>query len=167
MNLIELPKISYELVGTDVSSNLSDYKNAASELVKQAQIEPETDQDFADAELQIKAIDSGKKKLQAIKAAFLSETGQISDFIDSVDEIISSFGAASLARKKQVKAKKDSTKTAIISDSSAIARNIINEANKTLCGNYIVPSFDFETALKGKRTIESLVKAANDELNSF
>ena len=164
------PVITFQVTGTELTSNID---QVLPMIRDRAQFEMkrvlETDQDFANKDLLNK---DTKKARAAIKETVAKAEGEfvsysefaaIASQLDDVLQKMQSHG------EKQVKQAKDAKKKAI-EDSGHLARNIlINECNSKIAPmelQNIVDGLspDFKTAMKNKRTIESLQCAVDDEV---
>ncbi|HAS3166422.1 TPA: homogentisate 1,2-dioxygenase [Vibrio cholerae] len=159
----DLPAVSYKINGLAIISNLDEYKAKALELVEQSKRKLETDQDFANAESMVKSFKSAEDKLDQISKAVRHEVESIDTFVKDLGFIGENIRQARLALDKQVKTRKEEIKTEMVVKARNELATIVNEASRQYAVNFNI-SADFANAIKGKRNIESMQSAINDEL---
>lgn len=161
------PLITFEVAGTQITSNVKDVLVA---ITERAEIEVnrklDTDQDFADKDKLNKATKAARASLTKLvndvqgKFVSYSEFAVVAADIDVVLQQMQSKG------EKQVKQAKEAKKNLIkitaekeVADFSASVDKLINPIRITAVYTAGVP--DFDLAMKGKRTIESLQNAVD------
>ncbi|MGI2931914.1 lambda-exonuclease family protein [Vibrio fluvialis] len=159
----DLPAINYKMNGLSLNSNLSEYKAKALDLVEQSKKKLETDQDFANAESMVKVFKSAEDKLSLMSQQVLGEVESIDTFVKDLGFISENIRQARLALDKQVKSRKEEIKTELVMKAKAEIQELVNEASAKYNVAFSVKS-DFAAAIKGKRNIESMRSAINDEL---
>ncbi|EKO3685638.1 YqaJ viral recombinase family protein [Vibrio metschnikovii] len=159
----DLPAVTYKMNGLAIISNLDEYKVKALELVEQSKKKLETDQDFANAENMVKVFKSAEDKLGLMSQQVLGEVESIDSFVKDLGFISENIRQARLALDKQVKSRKEEIKTELVLSAKNEVQQLINEASTKYNAPFNV-KFDFAAAIKGKRNIESMQSAINDEL---
>ncbi|HDV5541050.1 TPA: YqaJ viral recombinase family protein [Vibrio cholerae] len=159
----DLPAVSYKMNGLAIISNLDEYKAKALELVEQSKKKLETDQDFANAESMVKIFKSAEDKLGLMSQQVLGEVESIDTFVKDLGFIGENIRQARLALDKQVKTRKEEIKTEMVVKARNELATIVNEASRQYAVNFNI-SADFANAIKGKRNIESMQSAINDEI---
>ncbi|ENI4487204.1 homogentisate 1,2-dioxygenase [Vibrio fluvialis] len=159
----DLPVISYKMNGLALASNLDEYKSKALELVEQSKKKLETDQDFANAESMVKVFKSAEDKLGLMSQQVLGEVESIDKFVKDLGFISENIRQARLGLDKQVKLRKEEIKTDIVVAAKNELNTLINEASAKFNVTFNITA-DFAGAIKGKRNIESMRSAINDEL---
>lgn len=161
----ELPAVTYKMDGLALSSNLKAFESQALALIEKSKQPLETDNDFATAETLVKVFKSAEDKLASIAEQVLGEVQDIDQFTKDLRHIQEQMRQARLATDKQVKAEKDRRRIEIINKAQHDLSNHIQAQQAKLDG-YSLPQYkaDFAGAMKGRKTIESLQSAANDEL---
>lgn len=166
------PLITYQVTGTEISSNIADCLDI---ITQRSQVEMtrvlETDQDFADKDqlnkATIKARASLKTMLKEVESKFVSysEFATVAAQIDVVMQKMQSHG------EKQVKKAKADKKQAIEDAGIRQVINHIDEINKVInpigLSSLMNCLMDFESAMKNKRTIESLQNAVDEVVAQF
>lgn len=160
----DLPAINYKMNGLALESNLEAYKQAATDLVKLSEKPLESDQDFADAEARQKVFTKAEKDIKDACDRVMGEIDSIDTFVKDMRFISEQIRQARLAEGKQIKARKEELREEILNKVNQEASKALNEAMAKV--NAKLPNINFDpfTAMKGKRTIESLQDAADTEV---
>jgi putative phage-type endonuclease len=160
----DLPAINYKMNGLALESNLEAYKQAATDLVALSEKPLETDQDFADAEARQKVFTKAEKDIKDACDRVMGEIDSIDTFVKDMRFISEQIRQARLAEGKQIKARKEELREEILNKANQEASKALNEAMAKV--NAKLPNINFDpfTAMKGKRTIESLQDAADTEV---
>lgn len=160
-----LPALVVELTGQVTSSNLPAFKETVLARINAVSTELSSDQDFADAEATVKFFDKGEKQLKAVKQQALDQTATIADLFKTIDDLTDAMRTKRLALNKLVKEKKEQIRTNIILFAKEALANHISQLEAAMNG-YRLPSMnaDFAGAIKGKKTVNSIKSAADDEL---
>ena len=160
-----LPALAIEITGRVTSSNLQTYKASAQQFIDAISTDLQTDQDFADAEQNVKACKKAEEALEHEKQRALNQTADISELLNELERIKSQFASKRKELDKQVKSRKEQIKMEIIRDYSNQLQEHIQQINDSL-GLVTLPRIesDFAGALKNKRTINSLHENASQEL---
>lgn len=160
-----LPALLIQVTGAVTASNLPEYKAHALEVFKGINRTLATDQDFATAESTVKWCADVESRLAAAKEHALSQTATIDALFKTIDDISAEARRTRLELDKLVKARKEEIRGEIVAGGVAALRKHIDELNAAMPADYMpkVPA-DFAGAIKGKRTVDSLRSAVNDEL---
>lgn len=160
-----LPTIVYKLYGLALTSNLDEYKQAALQLVESSKKPLETDQDFANCEMQIKAFREAEQRIKVIRAQVVGEVLDIDKFQRELGDIGELFRQAALNREKQVKSRKDAIKQEIFQKAQRTFEAHVIGLNQKLGYDYMpaIPLHLNEVS-KGLKTRSSLENAVNTEL---
>lgn len=160
-----LPALLIQVTGAVTASNLPEFKANALEVFKGINRTLTTDQDFATAESTVKWCADVESRLAAAKEHALSQTATIDELFRTIDDISAEARRTRLELDKLVKARKEEIRGEIVAGGIAALRKHIDELNAAMPADYMpqVPA-DFAGAIKGKRTVESLRSAVNDEL---
>lgn len=160
-----LPALLIQVTGAVTASNLPEYKAHALEVFRGINRTLTTDQDFATAESTVKWCADVESRLAAAKDHALSQTATIDELFRTLDDISAEARRTRLELDKLVKARKEEIRGEIVAGGVSALREHIASLNARLGKPYMpqVPA-DFAGAIKGKRTVESLRGAVNDEL---
>jgi predicted phage-related endonuclease len=161
-----LPAVSVRLEGKlAVVSNLPAFSVALREFIERIPSAPETDQEFAIAESACKALKRAEDALKAGEDAAIGELADFEEMRRQVRDLKEMARTTRLATEKLVSARKEQLRSNIVFSGVKALRDHIDALNARIGKPYMpqVPA-DFGGAVKGKRTIESLLGAMNDEL---
>ena len=161
-----LPAVSVRLDGKlAVVSNLPDFGTALRAFIQRIPAKPDTDQDFANAESACKALKRAEDALTAGEDAALGEMVDFEAMRRQVRDLKELARTTRLATEKLVAARKEQIRGEIVAGGIAALREHISALNAAMPAAYMpqVPA-DFAGAVKGKRTLDSLRGAVNDEL---
>ncbi len=161
-----LPAVSVRLDGKlAVVSNLPDFATALRAFIARIPAKPDTDQDFANAESACKALKRAEDALTAGEDAALGEMVDFEAMRRQVRDLKELARVTRLATEKLVTARKEQIRAEILTGGVTAMREHIASLNARLGKPYMptVPA-DFAEAIKGKRTVDSLRSAVNDEL---
>lgn len=106
-----------------------------------------------------------ESRLAAAKEHALSQTATIDELFKTIDDISAEARRTRLELDKLVKARKEEIRGEIVAGGITALREHIAQLNAAMPAPYMpqVPA-DFAGAIKGKRTVDSLRSAVNDEL---
>lgn len=160
-----LPALLIQVTGAVTASNLPEFKAHALEVFKGINRTLTTDQDFATAESTVKWCSDVESRLAAAKEHALSQTATIDALFKTIDDISAEARRTRLELDKLVKARKEEIRGEIVAGGITALREHIAQLNAAMPAAYMpqVPA-DFAGAIKGKRTVDSLRSAVNDEL---
>jgi hypothetical protein len=160
-----LPALKFEMSSEIKSSTISKYAESADGYLEKIKTDLVTDQDFSDAEVNIKFCDAAREQVKYVKENALAENISIKDALDALDEIDEKFRLMSKKLTGSVKDKKTQIKDGIINEASKTLQSDIQEANNRT-RPYKIPDIkaDFKLATKNKKTIKSVQSSVNAEL---
>lgn len=160
-----LPALLIQVTGAVTASNLPEYKAHALEVFRGINRTLTTDQDFATAESTVKWCADVESRLAAAKEHALSQTATIDELFRTIDDISAEARRTRLELDKLVKARKEEIRGEIVAGGANALREHIAALNTRLGKPYMpqVPA-DFQGAIRGKRTVDSLRDAVNTEL---
>lgn len=160
-----LPALIVQTEGKVVSSNLVIYQKAAEKFLTTIKTDLQDDQDFADAEYNVKFCGEAESKLELAKAAALAQTSTIDDVLRTVDHIKAQFRAKRLELEKLVKVRKEQIKETILNEGKREYVDHVAALEKEIVPLRLsLPQPDFAGAMKGLRTLASLHNAVNTTL---
>ena len=157
-----LPAVSVNVSGAiDVRDNFKVFAEALTDFVETRLIrEPKTDQDFADLDLQIKALADAEKALKGAEANMLSQVESVDLAKRTLDQLHKLARDNRLAAEKLLAAKKESIKADIVNEGRAELLAHVEALNKRLGKPYMPAAVaDFAGAIRNKRTVTSLREA--------
>lgn len=162
----ELPALSIELTGMVTASNLEQFKQHALKTIGKINRNLITDQDFANAEKTVKWCQEVEDKTRQAKQDALDKTATIAELFSALDEISETARSTRLALDKLVKAQKESRRKEIIGGAQTGFDQHIAAINAGFGGRIFLPqvTIDLATAVKGKRSLESIQNAVDTEV---
>jgi len=160
-----LPALRIEVSGAVTASNLAEFKATAMAAIAGVNRELATDADFADAEASVKWCSEVESRLDAAKQHALSQTVDIEALFRTMDDIAAEAKRVRLELDKLVKQRKEQLRGEIVAGGVAALRAHIASLNQSLGRDYLPTiAADFGAAVKGKRSLDSMQGAVNDEL---
>jgi hypothetical protein len=157
----KLPALSVQLNGAVTASNLPDFKAQAQAIIDGIKTQLVSDKDFADAESTVKFLDKGEKQLESAKQAALSQTASIAEVFATIDELRETMRQKRLYLNKLVKAEKENRRIEIRRNAASAFDKFLASLNCLIEPSH---SLDITGAMKGKKTIATLLSAADDEV---
>lgn len=163
--IMQLPALAIQIRGEVVLSNLPQFKAAATAFIEGIKVNLETDDDFANAEANVKFCEKVEKDLELTKAAALSQTASIDELMRTIDFIQSEMRAKRLMLSKLVTNKKAAIKEEVLMGArNAYAAYLAELEAEIKPVRLDIPGPDFIGAAKNKRTLASLNDAVDTEL---
>jgi putative phage-type endonuclease len=160
-----LPALVAQVEGRVVTTNLQDFRLAASRFIEGIKTDLQTDQDFADAAQTIKFCEDGEKRLALAKEQALAQTSSIDELFRTIDAISGDLRAKRLTLDKLVEQRKVAIRAEIAAKAQADMDAHWAAVGERLGESWIkraVP--DFPGAMKGKRSIETCRAAVDQTL---
>lgn len=162
-----LPAVSVTVTGEIVvKDNFKAFETALRDFIEHRLIrEPASDQDFADLDLQIKALKGAEAALDAAEVQMLSQVEAVDVAKRTKDMLHKLTRDNRLMAEKLLATRKEQIKGEIVAGGIADLRKHIDGLNTRLGKPYMpaVPA-DFAGAAKNKRTVDSLRESVNQEL---
>jgi putative phage-type endonuclease len=163
--IMGLPAVSIQATGMITASNLPEFKKAADTFIANIKTELVTDEDFVNAEANVKFCKSAEDDLEGTKKAILAQTTTIDEAIKTIDYIKGQLASKRLILDKLVKSEKEARKLAIISkagiDFSAHVEGLESET-RPIQLNVARP--DFAGAIKGLKKLSAMQDAIDTAL---
>lgn len=162
-----LPAVSVNVSGEIVvKDNFKAFETALRDFIEHRLIrEPQTDQDFADLDLQIKALKGAEAALDSAESQMLSQVEAVDLAKRTKDMLHKLTRDNRLMAEKLLATRKEQIKGEIVAGGIADLRKHIDGLNTRLGKLYMTPlQADFAGAAKNKRTVDSLRESVNQEL---
>lgn len=163
--VLDLPAVSVSVSGQiAVIDNLEKFGVALRDFVDNQLVkDPQTDQDFADLEAQIKTLKKAEDALDSAEKMALSQIESI-ETMQRVKAMLYKLARDNrLAAEKAVKDQKEKVRIAIRNNAIEEIKKVVATKNKFLGGNYVaMPAVKVEEKMKGKKTIQTLHDGAAD-----
>ncbi|WP_299202487.1 YqaJ viral recombinase family protein [uncultured Amphritea sp.] len=167
--VLDLPAVSVQVSGElAITDNFNTFEVALRDFIENRLIvKPQTDQDFADLESQIKTLKKAEGALDAAEAQLLGQVATVDQLKRTKDLLHKLARDNRLSAEKLVKSEKEARKLEILQSAKQALTDHITKLSARLAVVYMpLIQVDFAGAMKGKRTISSLQSAADDTLAS-
>ena len=160
-----LPVLRVEASGAITASNFPEYKSAALHMIGAIKTDLQNDEDFADAEQTVKALDTAAKEIAIIRKKVIAGMPDVNEIIAGLDELEAACRNTRLVLEPQI-ANAKATKRANLIKESATALTAAIDAENERIGRPLMPAInaDFAGSIKGKRTVKSMRDALDAEL---
>jgi hypothetical protein len=160
--IMELPAVNVNIEGAlQVLSNLPEFGVRLRTFIDGLNPATESDQDFADAEAEVKVLKRAEDELEAAESRALSQIAVVDEMRKMKAMLHKLARDTRLAREKLVKDRKEFVRAKIQSDAVAQIEAHRRDTEKSLGGAYLpVIAHDIAGAMKGKKTMASLKDAA-------
>ncbi len=159
-----LPALHIEIRGEVRASNLATYREHAMAVLQGINRELTTDQHFADAEKTVKWCEGVEQRLKAAKDHALSQTSTIEQLFRTIDDVSAETRRVRLELDKLVKARKEDIRGEIVASAATKLREHMAKLAQSV--GMVVPTspVDFGSAIKGKKSIQSMRDAVDQVL---
>lgn len=160
--IMDLPAVNVNIEGAlQVLSNLPEFGGRLRAFIDGLNPAPESDQDFADAENEVKVLKRAEDELQAAEDRALAQISVVDEMRKMKAMLHKLARDTRLAREKLVKDRKEVVRAQIQSNAVAQIQEHIKATDARLGGTYLpaIPH-DIAGSMKGKKTIASLRDAA-------
>jgi len=165
--LAALPVLTLDIIGSVRDTNLGAYQSAITARIEAINTALETDEDFAEAEANVKLLKEGEGEVKAAKARALEQAADINALFDAADALSALMRKKRLELEKLVASRKDAIRAEIVAeavDELRLHATKLAEGCDTRIGAPGVPAEFRSTvaaAMKGKRTVATLRDAAH------
>lgn len=156
-----MSELIIKLTGEITDTNFDEWKNDLLARLKKVNTELTTDDDFANAEADVKTIKAGEKSLKDAKTSALEQAKEIQKLFAAIDEVSAEAREARLALERQIKKRKAEIKVEIIDSGIDAVNEYLQQQSPALQSlrHSWADESAFEEAIKGKRTSDSMQKA--------
>ncbi|EZP55901.1 YqaJ viral recombinase family protein [Delftia sp. RIT313] len=154
-----LPAVAVQLQGSlAVVSNLDKVAVAVRAFIDGMVAKPATDQEFADAEAECKALKKGEEAMKAAVANALAQVSDVEAFTRTANDLADLMRTTRLAREKLVAAEKESRKAQIVASAQANLDQHIAALNQQRLGANWIPRVagGFAEAIRGKKSLDNM-----------
>lgn len=154
-----LPAVAVQLQGSlAVVSNLDKVAVAVRAFIDGMVAKPATDQEFADAEAECKALKKGEEAMKAAVANALAQVSDVEAFTRTANDLADLMRTTRLAREKLVAAEKESRKAEIVASAQANLDQHIAALNQQRLGANWIPRVagGFAEAIRGKKSLDNM-----------
>ncbi len=156
-----LPALAVQVEGKVLRSNLPALRSEAAAFIAQIKTTLETDEDFSNAENQVKFLKSGEENWEVTKAAVQAQMADVDALFRAGDEIAATFRSKRLELAKIVDAEKIRRRAEILTAGKQALAEHCRALSERVAPITIESGRDnlFAEAVKGKKNIDS-IKAA-------
>ncbi len=162
-----LPVLAIEINGSVKSSNLATYKDTLLARIDSINTDLSTDQDFADAEAVVKFCKKAEDELKNAEKLVLGQVSDINAAIQTIADLAKAMRDKRLTLDKLVKSRKEQIKLEMIQAADKVLLDHIGKINATFTQPWLpLIQGDFAGAIKGKKNVDAMQSAINDELAS-
>jgi len=160
-----LPAVLVKVTGEiAITANFGAFETALRDFLEHRLIrEPKTDQDFADLDLQIKAMKSAEAALDAAETQMLAQIATVDTAKKTKDMLANLVRTNRLMAEKLLASEKDRRKAEIVATGQAAAREHCAALTKRVGVAIMLPG-DFPGVIKGKKSLASMEDAISTEL---
>lgn len=156
-----LPAVAVQLQGSlVVVSNLDKVAVAVRAFIDGMVAKPSTDQEFADAEAECKALKSGEEAMKAAVAGALAQVSDVEAFTRTANDLANLMRTTRLTREKLVAAEKDARRLAVVTDAQQDLDQHVAALNKRLGADWLPRmAGGFAETIKGKKSLANMQDA--------
>jgi hypothetical protein len=152
-NAFELIPLTVEARGEVITSNVAEFRELVRNALGNLNRSPETDEEFGQAEQDAKALKGAEERIMEAKDKALSDAEGLYQLLAELDETSVEIRSARLELEKQINLRKEEIKAQIVEESLAQFDLEPEVARQHFRGDVL-------NAIKGKRTLDSIRKAA-------
>lgn len=157
-----LPAVTVQVTGEiTIKDNFATFETALRDFLEHRLIrEPKTDQDFADLDVQIKAMKGAEAALDSAEAGWIAQIEAVSTAKGRKDMLQKLVKDNRLMAEKLLASEKERRKAEIVTKPATELRAYMTTLNRELGAPYIpMPVADFAGAIKGMRSLSSMEDA--------
>lgn len=148
----ELIPLTIETRGEVIASNVDEFRVLVRGALANINRELRTDEEFGQAELDVKALKSAEDAVKAAKEKALADAEQLNALFRALDETGEEIRAPRLELEKLIAKRKEEVKTELVTE----ALGKLDCAPRLRAGTF---GRSLQDAIKGKRTLDSMRKA--------
>lgn len=159
-----LPAVAVTVSGTlAIKSNLDAFGERLKGFVGGLVMQPSTDQEFADADAAVKALQNAEDMLKAAQANIIAQVSDVEALNRTIADLSNIARDARLSLSKSVEKRKEQIKVEIVQEGQRALAEHIATINSSFNLPYMptVPA-DFAGAIKGRRTVDTTRNAMLD-----
>jgi len=148
----ELIPLTIEAKGEVITNNISEFRDLVREALTNLNLNPSDDEEFGQAELDVKALKDAESRVTDAKAKALADAEDLNAMFAALDETSEEIRAARLQLEKTITRRKDEVKAEIVAEAIDLI-DCAPRIRQSVFGKSVAE------AIKGKRTIDSIKKA--------
>lgn len=151
----ELIPLSIEAKGEVIASNVDEFRELVRGALGAINLEPKTDEEFGQAEIDVKALKGAEDSVKSAKEKALKDAEDLHQLFAALDETSEEIRQARLELEKTIKTKKEEVRNRLVLD----ALDRIDKFDLPAMQRERVFRAELDSAVKGKRTLDSMGKA--------
>lgn len=153
-----LPAVAVQLQGSlAVVSNLDKFGDSLRSFIARMVPKPATDQEFADAEAECKALKKAEEMLEAAESGALAQISDVEQLRRTVADLRNLARTTRLAREKLVAAEKENRRTALVTGAQQDLDTHVAAWNQRLGANWLPRvAGGFAETIKGLKSLDSM-----------
>lgn len=153
-----LPAVAVQLQGSlAVVSNLDKFGDSLRSFIARMVPKPATDQEFADAEAECKALKKAEEMLEAAESGALAQISDVEQLRRTVADLRNLARTTRLAREKLVTAEKENRRTALVTGAQQDLDAHVAAWNQRLGANWLPRvAGGFAETIKGLKSLDSM-----------
>ena len=159
----DLPAVMVKVSGEiSIKDNFAAFEDALRDFIDNRLVRsPQTDQDFADLDAQIKSLKKAEDALNAAESSMLSQVEEVDTMKRTKDMLHKMARDNRLVAEKLLKAEKEKRKGEIITEAQSVFNEHIEKLDMSLGEKIRLPIFavDFVGVMKGKSSITKIKEA--------
>ena len=160
-----LPALIIEINGSVKNSNLATYKGTLLARIDSINTDLSTSQEFADAEAMVKFCKKAEDELKTAEKMVLGQVFDINEAIQTIADLAKAMRDKRLTLDKLVKTRKEQIKFEMIGAADKVLAAHIDKINATFTQPWLsLDKGGFACAIKGKKNVNAMQSAINDEL---
>ena len=157
----KLPALKLEISQEIVSQNVDAFVVRATDFIDSIRTDLQTDQDFVDAEANVKACKKAEEAIAAARNQVLNGSADITELMDALDSIEGKLRSTRLQLDKAVKSEKEARKREILNQYQQKFNDYRAGLESELHGYRLEIDPDLAAATKGLRTLASIEQKAS------
>lgn len=160
-----LPVLKIDVSGQVLASNLKDFERVVKQRIAVVNTVLETDQDFADADVDGKFLRDVAVKMREAVTAVRGKMQSVDEVLKMLEGLEKLADTKAIAVEKLVEAEKKRRKGEVLAKAQADLDAHIADLNKSLGANYLQRTIGpFDAVSKSLRSLESISKKCNEAL---
>ena len=165
--IVVMPKLVVTIEGKVKDSNLPEFQAAAKKYVDAINRVYTTDEDFGQAEVDIKSLKEAEKLVKTSAENIVNQTHDIDEVLKTLEFIGEGFRTPRLEIEREVKEQKDSKKVAILTAASGTLRSHIAKCEAEVEPYRLeISEPNFIDTMKNRRTLKACEEAVQQELDA-
>jgi len=164
MELLESKQLVLRISGAVESSNLAEFEETAMMVIGSIKTDLQTDDDFAEAESNIKSCQLIESRIHNARQDAINSTASIATLIATTERLEAKFRETRLLLNSKVKTEKEARKNEIISNAKNVLAGLL--IHSPVKHAFVVDQKAILEAAKGKRSLMKMAEAIAEVIES-